>query len=378
MIDSKSKKHRICILSAGFPPLVGGLEIYAHQLAKRLAAVGHHVIVITTSPDSDTKKERSDGIEIIRVKPRRIRLARNIGINLLIRYIQIFKEVYRNRKRIDIIHALPLYDMGFIGAMIKRMIKKPLIVRDGANYGTVLDLQKNVLKKNVMRCSLINADKVYVDNPTLASNYSRLSKRKIQFLENPVDTRIFSPSGRRNRKPRILYVGRLMEFKGVSYLIKSMPEIIKKVNAELLIVGKGEEEQRLKSLAKELRIQENVRFRDFVPFESMPRLLNDADIVVQPSIVEETPNIILQAMSCGKATVCTDLVGFPGIMKNKITTLVIDPKNSEQITGAITTLLTNKTLRKRIESNARGIALEKLSWNNHIETIENLYEKIIG
>ena len=152
------------------------------------------------------------------------------------------------------------------------------------------------------------------------------------------------------RKKVVLFAGRLLEVKGVEYLIKAM----KGIKATLVVVGDG-------PLRKELEMLSGKEGVDalFVGWRSdVERFLSIADVFVLPSLSEGLPLVLLEAMAAGKPCIVTD-IGLP-VTKN-FDALAVPPKNAAALREALRRLLNNKTLAKKLGENARKTA-EKFSW----------------
>lgn len=198
-----------------------------------------------------------------------------------------------------------------------------------------------------------------------------------------VDTKLFNP----NKKdlsikkkydimgPFLLFVGRLTEKKGVKYLIKAMPEVIKKYpKTKLMIIGEGELENELKELTRKLKMEENIIFIGAIQNKELPRYYATADIFIAPSIItkegdrEGLPVTIMEAMASGCVVITTDLEGNKDLIKDKKTGFLVEQKNSKDISKRILELLENKSLfnvikKESIEKIRKGFDLEFVNRN---------------
>ena len=214
---------------------------------------------------------------------------------------------------------------------------------------------------------LARADQIIATSPNYISSSAFLQpvKEKCTVIPHGVDINKFTsalPSlpekyGIKTGEKILLFVGKLRYYKGLDYLIKAMQNI----NATLLIIGTGNEEQRLKQLVTELELQNKVVFLGFVPDEKLPDYYHACDIFVLPSIFRsEAFGIVqLEAMASRKPVISTNLPsGVPWVNQNGKTGIIIPPKNSTALTDAANKLLANKNLREEYGKNAR-IRVEK-------------------
>ncbi|OGD94589.1 hypothetical protein A3A48_00265 [Candidatus Curtissbacteria bacterium RIFCSPLOWO2_01_FULL_37_9] len=175
----------------------------------------------------------------------------------------------------------------------------------------------------------------------------------------------------------ILFVGRLIYYKGVEYLIQAMHD----VEAVLLIVGSGNEEAKLKNLAYNLGISEKCIFLGDVTDENLVSLYHACDIMVLPSIERSEAFGIVQieAFACGKPVISTNLkTGVPYVNQNGKTGLVVEPRSHRTISSAIQILLSNEDMRDEMGRRGRLRAEEEFSINKMGERYLNLYNEVIG
>jgi len=171
--------------------------------------------------------------------------------------------------------------------------------------------------------------------------------------------------------PIVLFVGRLVYYKGVEYLIRAF----KNINAQLVLVGSGPLENDLKHLAKDLEIEERVHFLNNIPDADLKAFYHACDIFVLPSI-EKTECfglVQLEAMACGKPVISTNLpTGVPWINQHKKTGLVVPPKDVEALHQAIVFLLENEKLRNEYGKNGQE-RVKEFTIDLMVEKINNLY-----
>jgi glycosyltransferase involved in cell wall biosynthesis len=180
-----------------------------------------------------------------------------------------------------------------------------------------------------------------------------------------------------DRKPgikNILFVGRLHPVKGVQYLITAMKIVQDKIpGARLILVGDGEDRERLESLSMQLGIKEYVQFAGEVPHENVQVFMQQADIFVLPSLYEGLPNVILEAMACGLPIVATRTGGIPDIIMDNTNGFLVEIKDTETIAIKIILLLQDTALWKRISDNNK-LLVKKYTWNNVIIKLEKIYQ----
>jgi len=149
----------------------------------------------------------------------------------------------------------------------------------------------------------------------------------------------------RREKPVLLFTGRLVYYKGLEYLIRSMSEL----DAELWVIGVGPLERHLKALVPELRLGGKVLFLGEVLEEDLPAYYHAADVVVLPSVAnsEMFGVVQLEAFACRKPVVSSALpTGVSWVNQHGVTGLCVPPRNSQALTSAIRRLLENASMRQ--------------------------------
>lgn len=156
----------------------------------------------------------------------------------------------------------------------------------------------------------------------------------------------------RGSRPMILFVGRLVYYKGVDVLIRAMKDI----DAQLIIIGQGPLESDLRRLTAELQLGERVSFLTDVSDELLPGYFHACDFLVLPSVASsEAFGIVqLEAFACGKPVISTSLpTGVPYVNRHGVTGLVAPPGDVKALSAAIKHLLNNGEERERMGKAAR-------------------------
>ncbi|MFX0135719.1 MAG: glycosyltransferase family 4 protein [Candidatus Hodarchaeota archaeon] len=167
---------------------------------------------------------------------------------------------------------------------------------------------------------------------------------------------------------------RLTYQKGITYLLKAMPEIIKHFpRALLLIIGGGELRQNLEDEACSLGICRNVRFLG--PRLDMKDIIQLLDIYVLPSLWEGLPLVVLEAMAAKKPIVATAVGGTPTAIIHGESGILVPAKEPTALTEAILNILKNSTLAKSLSKNAYRRFTEQFSVERMVSNYQSLYLK---
>ena len=172
-------------------------------------------------------------------------------------------------------------------------------------------------------------------------------------------------------------VARLSEQKGHWYLIDAVKEVVRKYpNIHVLFIGDG-------PLRKELELQVKRHGLDsiiqFLGFRSdIKELLGVFDIFILPSLFEGLPNVILEAMACGKPVIATNVSGIPEVVVDHQTGILIPPKDSDAIVQAIFEMLQDPGKIKMMGRMSRERVEKKFNLEGQVNAFIRLYEKMLS
>jgi glycosyltransferase involved in cell wall biosynthesis len=223
----------------------------------------------------------------------------------------------------------------------------------------------------------------------ITSSYLSKYEHKIKAIHPGVDTQRFNPHLNTNLKERmglennkiLLYVGALREYKGLTYLIHAMPIIIDNIpNVKLIVVGKGEEEEKLKNMVKKLNLTKYVMFTGFVFDEDLIEYYSICDVFVLPSptLMESWGNVALEAMAMEKPAIVTVGAGVAEFFKEEKIGVLAKPKDYKDIAKKIIQLLSDEELRREIGVRGRKVILENCNWKKIAQKYLEIYENIKG
>ena len=180
------------------------------------------------------------------------------------------------------------------------------------------------------------------------------------------------------KNPIILFVGRLVDYKGIDYLIRAM----KKIDATLLIVGKGPEEEKLKNLVNQIGIEKDrIFFIGSVSDEDLPAYYYASRLLVLPSVSNNEAFGItqLEAHACSRPVVSTGLpTGVPFANLDGVTGIIVPPRSSDELAKAINRLLKDDRFRQQLGERARERVESQFTSKIMAQKILNVYKKVIS
>jgi glycosyltransferase involved in cell wall biosynthesis len=194
-----------------------------------------------------------------------------------------------------------------------------------------------------------------------------------RFAPRPSDPHLRSELGLDPRIPCVGVLTRLVPLKGVHILIQACALAMSQgAIFQLLVVGGGPDEKRLRLLARDLGLEPYVRFvgevRDVAPY------IPCCDIVVQPSVEADAfPRSVIEAMACGKPVIGSRVGGIPEAIVDSESGLLVNPGSVEELASALIALLQNEQWRVGLGVKARHRAEAEFSPEVFAERIRGIY-----
>jgi glycogen(starch) synthase len=382
---------RICLISREYPPDTGygGIATFTRHLAQGLKEIGNEVVVVSLA-EGAAKTVDDEGVTVHRVEP--FVIPGDLGAVAMCmpysRYVmkttaalwQKFFQLHQQNP-FDVVDTPELLAEGIYPAITKAL---PLVIRlytphskfIAENLHNVSATFDHQFVAMIERVAMLSADAITSPSNDLADFVSEdlnFPREKIRLIHNPIDPEIFSPEGdcALPAAPglRVLFVGRLEERKGISYLVQAIPQILKVVpETEFVIIGadtvNNEGGQRsvladIRDFLARNRVIDRVKFIPRVPLDELPNYYRSADICVVPSVYDNSPYTCLEAMACGKPVVGTSGGGTKEYVTDGECGIIVPPRDIEALRDAILQLLKDGRRRRSMAENARRRVLEK-------------------
>ena len=378
----------ILVLASTYPRWKNDTEPrFVHDLCKQLSSE-YRVIALVPHYPGARRKEDMDGVLVQRFRyflPVGERLAYDGGIIqnlkrnrlklllvpffLISQFIQIL--VLRRKYKIRLIHAHWVIPQGLLALLARPLLPGKIKVLSTSHGGDLFSLQGRglqALKRFVFRRS---------DHVTVVSNAMRDHLEQIgcnsgnvtvQSMGVDLSTR-FVPGNRPAGPNRLIYVGRLVEKKGVATLVTAI-HLLKNDFPELrlTIVGNGPEKPALEKLAADFGVNAQIDFAGSQPNENVPQYYQSAGIAVVPSIVaadgdqEGLGLVAVEALGCGCVTIVSDLPALRDVVSDGENGLVFRATDATDLSEKIRHLLTNTALFERLGSAGRQSVVNRFDW----------------
>jgi len=272
----------------------------------------------------------------------------------------------------ELIHAHYAVPQGLLGVLLKRILKLPLVVT--VHGSDVLRLAETKAGKVLVGLALNGADAVVAVSNFLGLRLRELGvpPGKIRVIYGGVELPEKSEAA---PGKRVLFVGSLVEQKGVDVLLRSFRRVKEQIpEAELLIVGDGRERERLEELSRSLGLRD-VHFEGAK--EDLEAYYSGSRVLALPSRTEGFGLVALEAMARGLPVVATRTGGIPEVVLHRRTGILVEPDNPEALAEALIEVLSNGELWKRLSSRAREWA-SKFSWDRTAAEYEEVYREVLA
>jgi glycosyltransferase involved in cell wall biosynthesis len=213
--------------------------------------------------------------------------------------------------------------------------------------------------------------------------YEKISPKKVLTIQNGIDGSRFDIQidkakkrceiGISSSNGPVIGVGvRLTEQKGITYLLRAMPDIVKQFpEVSLVIAGEGPLEAALKQEAHNLGLDRNVLF--IGTRLDVPELLKLFDLYVLPSLWEGMPLVLLEAMAAGCPIVATDVGGTSSVVRPDVNGSLVKSKDPSSLAREIIRLLSDIDLRANYALNGLATFQERFSALGMTRQYERLY-----
>jgi glycosyltransferase involved in cell wall biosynthesis len=368
------------------------------ELLQRLRAAGHDVEVFTSAYQG-SKDQVFAGIPVHRFRyfPRRWENLTHeetapdrMRRSLLYRVIPLFFvaagmwAIWRlaRRRSYDVIHVHWPLPLALFGWAAQRARPAPIVT---TFYGVELRWVKNVLKpfKRFIVWAARRSAKVIAISSYTANELRELVDVPIEVipytaaLPLPAAT---APVGRAGA-PTILFVGRLVERKGVAHLIEAIA-LLKDRTARLVIVGDGPERPRLESLSRQNGLANRVAFLGKIPDADLRRAYADASVFVLPSVVDARGDteglgvVLLEAMNYGVPVIASRIGGIVDIVADGESGLLVPPGDAPALAAALDRILGSQDAARRLGEAGRRRLREQFSWDAIVARWEAVYRSV--
>jgi glycosyltransferase involved in cell wall biosynthesis len=396
---------RILVLTSTFPRWAGDTEpSFVFSLCKYLQQQGIEIDVIAPHAAGAKKYEVMDNIPVFRYRYffsnlETLAYAGGIMANLkknrlnylLIPLLLFSLAVAVLRKlatgNYQLIHAHWIIPQGFICILIRKILGQENLPVLCTSHGGDLYALDTPIFRNLKRWTIKHSDCLSVVSHAMKEFVRDLcnDKQDIRVIPMGVDLRtVFIPvPGVTRHDNRLIFVGRLVEKKGVTNLIEAVNIIRQDItNIELLVVGDGPLRATLENETHNLNLEQHIHFKGAVTHEQLPELYSSSAVAVVPSIIASTGDqeglglVIIEAMGCGCAVVASDLDAVRDIIDEE-SGMLTKPADAHDLAEKIQLLLLDQKKREQLSVNGRQRVVKLFDMNNSGKRYHDLIRQLI-
>lgn len=300
------------------------------------------------------------------------------GINrlhALLKMYQLGKKICQEND-IDVIQAQDPIFTGFIGYLLKRKYKIPLNIcvygPDPYDKNWLREKKTNLIlapiaKYIINQCDGIQVDGKKVMNSLMARGipaekifYKPMVPQEIKRFKEAKGKVLRKKLLKNEEQKILLFVGRLVKQKNIPFLLRCYQKVVQKFSrARLVIIGQGQEEEKLKKIVEKLKIQNKIDWVKSVPYSEMPEYFQAADIFVLPSLYEGFPRVLMEAAMAGLPIVSTNVGGTEDVIVDNENGFIISQSNEKEFVERILYLLKNSEIAKRMGKRGQEIMKKK-------------------
>ncbi len=384
----------ICFVESGYPSkgFGGGAGTYVQLTAKELVRRGHKAFVISKYLDGEPEESMDGGVVIRRARIKGwhwyFTKVPIIG-RTLARFFKIVESslaVNSQIKRLHKEHELDMVEFPETANFLYPIqIKLPYIIHLHGSDFTVKKYCKEEIHLEdrlqrwlegilTKRADLITAPSKFLKEEIVRE--FKIDSSRISVIPYPINRELLTSPIRFNEDARdVYYAGRLEKRKGVDVLLKSIPLVVESApETRFWFFGSFSQEislEKLKTYLKKNGVEKNVRIHPHIPRTELLNVARDLDICVLPTIFDNSPYVIYEAMALGKAIVSTRSPGgIPELIDDGKDGVLVRPGDTAGLVNAILGLLKDERRRNNMghlarENAARCYDVERIT-NKHI------------
>ena len=373
---------KILITTLEYPPQIGGIATYVHQMAQALDT--EKVVVLAPKMKGDKEWDEQVKYKVIRKNQLFPKFIWPRWIKVIFQIRKIVKQ-----EGIEIIlinHVLPI---GYAGWFIKKMFKVPYII---VSHGTdILMGTRNAWKTNMMKKVVTLAEQIIFNSESLRRHFLRVlpefeNKSTVSYpcpdkdllippLSEKVDSlrRMLALEG----KKVMLTVSRMDEGKGFPHLVRALPAILKsEPHAVWVIIGDGPKRKEILDDIQKHSLQNVVRYIGEVPHQDLKTYYYLADLFVLFTHPDEGREeglglVFLEAAAAGLPVVAGKSGGVEEAVVHTQTGVIIDIRQQAMaMSDSIVALLHNGDYASQLGQQARARIESDFSWDHQLQKLE--------
>jgi glycosyltransferase involved in cell wall biosynthesis len=364
---------RILMLNYEYPPLGGGASPVTRDLCLHLANAGHEIDVVTMGFRRLPPVETFDNVRVIRVPALRRSAVRAEAVELLSYITAALPPALAllRHRRYDVVHAHFIVPTGILAAVVRQVSGLPLVITahgsDVPGYNPDRFIRAHRVIAPAWRLVARSADMIVSPSHYLRGLIQQTCTVSVEIIPYGFDP---PPPPTGERKQRILFVSRLFPRKGAQYLIEALAGLPLD-GWEVTIAGDGPMREELQTLAQRLGVP--VDWRGFIKGAPLEELYATSAIFVFPSINDNFPVVLLEALAGGCAIITADVSGMPEVVGNA--GILVPPRDVPALRDALARLMQDADLRAELSARARA-RIAAFAWDEVTRRYVDVYRRV--
>lgn len=365
---------RVLFWAESFWPFIGGAEIRSARLLRELDRRGFEIRVLTSLRGADLPEEEEfHGIPVLRLPFREgLQPADPLAIHRLRKRVRSLKDAFAP----DLVH------LDFVGPSCLFH----LLTDDRGAPPTLATVQRAPPEEpagdgSVAERTLASSNWVTYCSEAVRQEWSKwLPELRLRdsVIENAVDASGPDPSPVSLDPPHLVCLGRLVAEKGFDLAIEAV-RMLRETHPDvrLTVAGDGDRREALEDAVRHGGLSDDVHFIGWVSPDEVPELLATATVVLVPSRTEAFGLVAAEAAMAGRPVVASDVGGLAGVVEHGRTGILVEPDDAGRLAWAVRRMLEDPEATRRMGREARSAALDRFSWQVHVDDYERLYRNLM-
>lgn len=387
---------KIAVLGSTYPRSQDDPGVpWQREIVNRTAAAGHDVTVLAPSWRA-LKSHEIDGVPVLRWRyaPSRWETlthdegAPNKQGSVLFKIFALTYIIMGSiavfwwclRKKFDVLHVHWPFPHGLMSVLPQRILGTRVVM---TCHGAELALARNSggIRK-VLAILLGTADELCANSSHTANEIKKLCDSPVHVL--PYGATVTAADAGEGTPPKsdpplLLNCGRLIQRKGLHFLLRALPQILEKQEVKVVITGEGDCKQEWMELTTELGLDDVVEWAGFVSGERLAELYHTCSCYVHPAIFDDRGDteglgvVLVEALRHRKPVVASGVGGIVDVIKHEKTGLLVPEKDTDALAAAILRILEDSELAERLANDGYDFCQEVFDWDRILDATVDVY-----
>ena len=395
-MNADTKKSKVLVITSSYPRHEQDYAVpWMRESHARLVQQGHDITVLAPAYKG-LKTHEIDGLEIKRFRyaPAFLEtLTHEEGATYRVRkfWMQFLAIPYiilgciaaarcAWRGGYDVIHVHWPFPHGLMGQCARLVSGSRLVIMShGAEFA--LARRKKWIRP-FLRQSLRAADLRIANSSDTAANVIAISDMRCEVVPFGTTVQQVESTNHQNERPRVLFTGRLIERKGLEYLLQAVPAILQRQDADFVITGNGDQRAKLEKICDQLQLHDRVQFLGFVSNEELRDQYARCDVWVNPGIVDSWGDAeglgigSIEAYNYGKPVVASRVGGIPDTVVDGVTGFLVAQKDSAALADAICNLICDPAKAQKMGAAGFRYAKQTFDWDSITKRLGGLFASV--